>query len=84
MPWKVTFNQDTELSGLGTVTAIFVDDNEIEISRYKRQVKTMIPEDCEAFSVEAKAVLQKDQENLVAKKASSDKITLSILTELNK
>ena len=71
--WTTTFNQDTEVEGVGTVVASC--DN----CTYKRRVDTNDSKDVDAFIAEAKA---KDTE-ATEKKNTFVSVTDSITSKLN-
>jgi hypothetical protein len=77
--WKVTFQQDTEIKGTGTVTASFEDANTLPFSHGGR-VNINNTEELVRFCQEAKAIKDKSSTDLTEFNA----IVAKILGELEK
>lgn len=79
MAWTATYTQNTDIPGVGIVTALDGDSG----FYYSRRVKTASQSDCSNFAAEAQAGLQKFiQQQADALKAQGD-ATATILKELN-
>lgn len=80
MAWKAHFEQNTGVKGIGTLTAIFVDDGGAETVVHSDRVDTNDPDDLEKFAVAAKAMHAKRQE----RKTDVEAVVTKILNKLEK
>jgi hypothetical protein len=72
--WTITFNQDTEVEGVGTLYAF------TEYVKHSRRVDTLDSKYVDAFVVEAKSL----ETEKVSKKSNEDTIISNITALINK
>lgn len=77
--WSAEFKQDTEVDGVGTVTATYVDARDAFVCAHSGRVDTNTGKGLDDFLIECNTALQK----ATAHQTKTDAVVAKIVAKLN-